>query len=94
MAGISVAHTRLAVVVLVVLTLVASSAPSAEVATGSIVGTVTESRSQVVPGAQAAIRARVPLVVPGGNAFTGKKPCSMISRSGTGVPAWRKSRTT
>jgi len=37
MAGISFAHTRLAVVVLVVLTLVASSAPSAQVATGSIV---------------------------------------------------------
>src|SRR4029453_17487351 len=56
MAGISFAHTRLAVVVLVVLTLVASSAPSAQVATGSIVGTVTDSSNQVVPGAQVTIR--------------------------------------
>ncbi|HEU4893087.1 MAG TPA: carboxypeptidase-like regulatory domain-containing protein, partial [Vicinamibacterales bacterium] len=56
MAGISVAHTRLAVVVLVVLTLAASSVPSAQVATGSIVGTVTDSSNQVVPGAQVTIR--------------------------------------
>ena len=56
MAGISVAHPRLAVVVLVVLTLIASSAPSAQVATGSIVGTVTDSSNQVVPGAQVTIR--------------------------------------
>ena len=56
MAGIFFAHIRLGGIVLVLLTFLSSSTPYAQVATGSIVGTVSDSTGQVVPGAQVTIR--------------------------------------
>src|SRR5688500_1452949 len=56
MAGIFFVHTRLAVVVLVLLTFLSSTTAFAQVATGSIAGTVRDSTGQVVPGAQVTIR--------------------------------------
>ena len=56
MAGIFVAHIRLGGIVLVLLTFLFSSTPYAQVATGSIAGTVSDSTGQVVPGAQVTIR--------------------------------------
>ena len=55
MAGIFFVHRRLGGVLLVLLTFL-SSVSSAQVATGSIVGTVSDSTGQVVPGAQVTIR--------------------------------------
>ena len=55
MAGIFFTNTRLGGIVLVLLTFL-SSTPYAQVATGSIVGTVSDSTGQVVPGAQVTIR--------------------------------------
>ena len=56
MAGIFFVHTRLAVVVLVLLTFLYSDTASAQVATGSIAGTVSDATGQVVPDAQVTIR--------------------------------------
>ena len=57
MAGIFVVHSRLGGMVLVLLAFLSSSTtPSAQVATGSIAGTVSDSTGQVVPGAQVTIR--------------------------------------
>ena len=57
MRGSSVASTRLAVVVVVVALVILPGKPvGAQVATGSLVGTVTDSSGQVVPGAQVTIR--------------------------------------
>ena len=56
MAGISFVHTRLAIVVIVLCTVLSVAPLSAQVATGSIVGTVSDSSGQVVPGAQVTIR--------------------------------------
>jgi hypothetical protein len=56
MPRISFPHPRLAAVVLALHTFLASSASSAQVATGSIVGTVIDPVGQVVPGAQVTIR--------------------------------------
>ena len=55
MAGIPFARTRLATV-FVLLTVLASRPLSAQVATGSIVGTVRDSSGEVVPGAQVTVR--------------------------------------
>src|SRR5215204_1235601 len=56
MAGIFFVHSRLGGVVLVLLAFLSSSTSSAQVATGSIAGTVSDSTGQVVPGAQVTIR--------------------------------------
>ncbi len=56
MAGSFFVHSRLGAVVLVVLAFLSSGTASAQVATGSIAGTVSDSTGQVVPGAQVTIR--------------------------------------
>ncbi len=56
MAGIFFAHIRLGGIVLVLLTFLFASAPYAQVATGSIAGTVSDSTGQIIPGAQVTIR--------------------------------------
>src|SRR5688500_1964422 len=57
MAGIFFVHRRLRSVVLVLLAfLLSSSTASAQVATGSIVGTVSDATGQIVPGAQVTMR--------------------------------------
>ena len=56
MAGNSLVHARLAPVVVLLLGFLSNPSLSAQVATGSIVGTVTDSSNQVVPGAQVTIR--------------------------------------
>jgi hypothetical protein len=56
MVGMSSAHPRLPVVVVVVLLALFPRTLPAQVATGSIVGTVTDASGQVVPGAQVTIR--------------------------------------
>ena len=56
MAGIFFVHSRLGGVVLVLLAFLSSSTSSAQVATGSIAGTVSDSTGQIVPGAQVTIR--------------------------------------
>src|SRR5689334_9937654 len=56
MAGTSVARTRLATVFVLLVTCLSSRPLSAQVATGSIVGTVKDSSGEVVPGAQVTVR--------------------------------------
>ena len=56
MAGSSLVHARLAPVVVLLLGFLSNPSLSAQVATGSIVGTVTDSSNQIVPGAQVTIR--------------------------------------
>src|SRR5688572_16956930 len=56
MAATFFVHSRLGGVVLVLLAFLSSSTSSAQVATGSIAGTVSDSTGQVVPGAQVSIR--------------------------------------
>src|SRR5678815_5272091 len=56
MAGNSFARTRLAGVFVLLLTFLSPHALSAQVATGSIVGTVRDSSGEVVPGAQVTVR--------------------------------------
>ena len=56
MAGSFFVHSRLGAVVLVLLAFLSSRTASAQVATGSIVGTVSDSSGQFVPGAQVTIR--------------------------------------
>ena len=56
MVEISFGSLRLVTLLVVLLTSLASGLAAAQVATGSIVGTVTDSSGQVVPGAQVTIR--------------------------------------
>jgi hypothetical protein len=56
MAGTSFAHARLAVVVVLLFGFFTNPSLSAQVATGSIVGTVRDSSGEIVPGAQVTIR--------------------------------------
>ena len=56
MTGTSFAHTRLAAVVVLLFGFLPNPSLSAQVATGSIVGTVRDSSGEIVPGAQVTIR--------------------------------------